>query len=207
MPRLRDRQVLNAGLIGAQLLWEQEGFALADGYDEATGKYRGLVLPTDLVTVHITDATLIVRPEPAKAQRAAEASKAPVSGAHEAGDSPARPGQDGAAQAGDTGATAGPPRMRRYFGTKRLQADRHASDFKKLFDEVLGPLAATPGVDLRVTVEIEAAIAGWLRRRQDADGVRERDYAEVRPEQLRGRVVQNVSPALTGQVVQSLRTG
>ena len=50
MPRLRDRAVLDAGLTGPQLLWEQEGFALADGYDEATAKYRGLVLPTDGVS-------------------------------------------------------------------------------------------------------------------------------------------------------------
>ena len=72
MPRLRDRAVLDAGLTGPQLLWEQEGFALADGYDEATEKYRALVLPTDGITVAVTDATLIVRPERAKAQRAAE---------------------------------------------------------------------------------------------------------------------------------------
>ena len=72
MPRLRDRAVLEAGLAGPQLLWEQEGFALADGYEEATDKYRGLVLPTDDVQVAITDATLIVRPERAKAQRAVE---------------------------------------------------------------------------------------------------------------------------------------
>lgn len=159
MPRLRDRQVLNAGLSGAQLLWEQEGFALADGYDDASGKYRGLVLPTDLVTVHITDATLIVRPERAKAQRDAEASEAPAAGAHAAAGSGSGPGEDGGTQTGHTDGTSRPPQMRRYFGTKRLQADRHASDFKKLLDEVLGPLAATPGVDLRVTVEIEAAAA------------------------------------------------
>jgi hypothetical protein len=48
------------------LLWEQEGFALADGYDEASTKYRALVLPTDGMTVTVTDATLIVRPERAK---------------------------------------------------------------------------------------------------------------------------------------------
>jgi hypothetical protein len=40
MPRPRDRAVLDAGLTGPQLLWEQEGFALADGYDEASEKYR-----------------------------------------------------------------------------------------------------------------------------------------------------------------------
>ena len=72
MPRLRDRAALNMGLTGPQLLWEQEGFALADGYDDATAKYRALALPTDGVAVTVTDATLIVRPERAKAQRAAE---------------------------------------------------------------------------------------------------------------------------------------
>src|SRR3954454_16063296 len=72
MPRLRDRAVLDAGLTGPQLLWEQEGFALADGYDEVTEKYRALVLPTDGVTAAVTDATVIVRPERAKGQRAAE---------------------------------------------------------------------------------------------------------------------------------------
>ena len=72
MPRLRDRSVLDAGLTGPQLLWEQEGFALADGYDEATEKYRALVLPTDGITAAVTDTTLIVRPERAMAQRAAE---------------------------------------------------------------------------------------------------------------------------------------
>ena len=49
-----------------------------------------------------------------------------------------------------------PPGKTRFFGSKRLQADRYASDFKKLADEVLGPLGATPGVTLNVTIEIEA---------------------------------------------------
>src|SRR3954454_11391569 len=78
MPRLRDRAVLDAGLTGPQLLWEQEGFALADRYDEADAKYRALVMPTDDVTVAATDATLIVRPERAKAQRAAEVADEPL---------------------------------------------------------------------------------------------------------------------------------
>jgi len=49
-----------------------------------------------------------------------------------------------------------PSARTRFFGSKRLQADRYASDFKKLADEILGPLGATPGVTLSVTVEIEA---------------------------------------------------
>jgi len=150
MPRLRDRAVLDEGLTGPQLLWEQEGFALADGYDEATQKFRALVLPTDGVSSAVTDATLIVQPELAKAQRAAEVPEespdqpGPVSDPG-AGSGPSPGGQPGAA-----------PGKTRFFGSKRLQADRYASDFKKLADEVLGPLGATPGVTLRVTIEIEA---------------------------------------------------
>ena len=160
MPRLRDRSVLDAGLAGAQLLWEQEGFALADGFDEGSGRYRGLVLPTDAVGKAIVDSTLIVRPELAKAQRAAELTEAPADGAHsDASGSDSGTDLRTEPRSGSDGEAAEAPRMRRYFGTKRLQSDRHASDFKKLLDEVLGPLAATPGVDLTVTVEIEAASA------------------------------------------------
>jgi hypothetical protein len=154
MPRLRDRAVLDAGVTGPQLLWEQEGFALADGYDETTGKYRALVLPTDDVTVAVTDATLIVQPERATAQRASEAPAA---------EAPAGPGAGvdsatGAAPASGPKPDGGPqpPGRTRFFGSKRLQADRYASDFKKLADEILGPLGATPGVTLNVTIEVEA---------------------------------------------------
>ena len=109
MPRLRDRAVLDAGLTGPQLLWEQEGFALADGYDEASAKYRALVLPTDGVTVAVTDATLIVRPERAQAQRAAEghrrAPDEPGAGP-EPGPPLARPGPSGRARRGSSAASA-----------------------------------------------------------------------------------------------------
>jgi len=40
MPRLRDRSVLIAGLRNPPLLWEHDGFALADGYDADGKRYR-----------------------------------------------------------------------------------------------------------------------------------------------------------------------
>ena len=98
------------------------------------------------MTVAVTDSTLIVRPERASAQRAAEL---PVV-SPEGGSSGQRPGDE----------QEPPPdpaqRKTRFFGSKRLQADRYATDFKKLADEVLGPLGATPDVTLNVTIEIEA---------------------------------------------------
>jgi len=112
MPRLRDRGVLDTGLTGPQLLWEQEGFALADGYDETTGKYRGLVLPTDDMYVAVTDATLIVHPESAKAQRAAEIST--IEAQAEPGPSTA-PGSD--TEQADGPQPAQPPSRTRFFGS------------------------------------------------------------------------------------------
>lgn len=150
MPRLRDRAVLDEGLTGPQLLWEQEGFALADGYDEATQTFRALVLPTDGVSSAVTNATLIVQPELAKAQRADEAPE-------ESRDQPGPVFEPGAGPGPIPGGQpAAAPGKTRFFGSKRLQADRYASDFKKLADEVLGPLGTTPGVTLNVTIEIEA---------------------------------------------------
>jgi len=149
MPRLRDRAVLNAGLTGPQLLWDQEGFALADGYDRTSAKYRALVLPTDGVAVAITDATLLVRPERARVQRTAEVpDEVPDGTSPDPGPDPGPSPQPDPAQQ--------PASKTRFFGSKRLQADRYASDFKKLADEILGPLGATPGVTLNITVEIEA---------------------------------------------------
>ncbi len=164
MPRLRDRAVLEAGLVEAPLLWEQDGFALAEGYDEVAGRYHGLVLPSDdLSTVNLTDTTLIVRPELAQAQRLAELA---VVG-EGAGGTGAGGSVDaaGAASFGDPVARAGlaplpqPAEKTRYFGSKQLRPDRYASDFKKLAEEVLAPLGAVAGVELRVTVEIEATSA------------------------------------------------
>jgi hypothetical protein len=49
----------------------------------------------------------------------------------------------------------------RFFGAKELGV-RYAVDFGKVADEVLAHLAATPGVELSIRIEIEAiAAAGF----------------------------------------------
>jgi hypothetical protein len=157
MPRLKNRAVLDAGLTGPQpLLWEEEGFALADGYDETTTRYRALVLPTDDINVAITDATLIVRPDRATSQRAAD-----IAASQPAGGTPDEQSMTGgSADPTDVPSTKptaeGPPKKTRFFGSKPLDANRYATDFKKIADEVLAPLAAASGVTLKVTIEIEA---------------------------------------------------
>jgi predicted AAA+ superfamily ATPase len=74
LPRLAERSVLDHG-IGAvfdQMVWDRDGFAVASGYDEATGRYVGLAIPQENVPPQITDLTLLVRPDRAIAQRERE---------------------------------------------------------------------------------------------------------------------------------------
>ena len=123
------------------------------------------------MTPQITDSTLLVPPDKATAQRAADlaatqtATEAVAEGAGLANDGTVFDGGGGGQQegAGDgrvTPAPPDPPQKTRYYGVKDLSAERYASDFKKLAEEILAPLLATPGVDLNITVEIHARTDG-----------------------------------------------
>ena len=74
LPRLRDSAVLadavRSGL--ALLTWEQDGFAWADSWDEAAGRYRGLRCGQH-VTLDASSAGLLVKPAAALAYTQLEA--------------------------------------------------------------------------------------------------------------------------------------
>ncbi|MGH3635459.1 MAG: ATP-binding protein, partial [Mycobacterium sp.] len=152
MTRLRDRSVLDNGLTQPQsLAWQHDGFALADGFDEAAGRYRGLVLPTDNTTVTVTNDTVVVKPAPAQKQRdrdAAEAASVSDTSDEEQGSQ-----SDTQVRAPVVPATRA---KTRFFGSKTLNAARYGLDFKKVADEVLTHLAAAPDVDLEIRLEIHA---------------------------------------------------
>jgi hypothetical protein len=74
LPRLANRTVLDDGITAVfnSLTWDVDGFAVASGYDEATGQYAGLAIPAENVPPQLTDTTLLVRPDRATAQRERE---------------------------------------------------------------------------------------------------------------------------------------
>jgi predicted AAA+ superfamily ATPase len=156
MPRLKDRSVLYAGLLESPMLWEQDGFALADGYDTETKRYRGLLLPSDEQSMQVTDQTLIVRPEVATAQRSAESPERVAGGdvGTEVATGPVD--EDSAPETGDGSESGSRPTATRFFGSKRLSGERYAMDFKHVADEVLAHLASVPGATVSITLEIEA---------------------------------------------------
>ena len=63
LPRLRDRAVLDNAItaVFGLLTWEAEGFAVAAGYDDSSGRYTGLAIPHQDIPPQITDSTLLVR--------------------------------------------------------------------------------------------------------------------------------------------------
>lgn len=158
MPRLRDRKVLNEGIVDLPMIWVTDAFALATGYDEAAGRYIGLWTPEDKGAAPVaTDTLLLVRPDVAAKQREAEAgSKAPLEGQlaalveqHSCGATP----QDPSAPKADIFFTK--PKTR-FYGVKTLNSGKIAMDFKNIADEVIANLRAADGTELIVRIEIEA---------------------------------------------------
>ncbi len=151
LPRLKSPAVLAAAVsdgIG-QLTWQKDGFAYAEDYDVATGRYRGLRAGAQ-VRVTEDDPGLVVKPDVAQRQLAAEVPAAP----------PAR-AADGKVQAG-----AGEPpekekkprRPKRFHGTVVLDSTRAGRDASRVAEEVVAHLAGLPGAEVTVTLEIEALI-------------------------------------------------
>lgn len=160
MPRLANRDVLDECLsqsLHATLVGD-ERFALADGKDDTTNRYIGLIdLPNANAVLQVTDSTLVVDADradrqliedckthvtldgnvpPASAPSIAEvrSSAAPVF-----------------AEPDDT-KTAAPTR---FFGSVQLDSERFAKDFANIARDILAHLQ-TAGAELTITVEMQA---------------------------------------------------
>ncbi|BBY07103.1 DUF499 domain-containing protein [Mycobacterium noviomagense] len=148
MPRLRDRRVLDEGIVDMPMLWQTDAFALATCFDEAAGRYISLWTPDDKgAAPPATDSLLIVHPEIAVKQREAEAPAPEAPKEHEPGPIPT-PRPD----------IAFPPAKTRFYGVKTLSPDKIALDFKNIAEEVIAHLR-DEGTDLVVKIEIEATAA------------------------------------------------
>jgi hypothetical protein len=175
LTRLRDRSVLDGALrdVLNQLTWEAEGFALADGYDEAAGEFRGLAVPHENTIGQLTDNTLLVHPSVALAQpRTCPRCGGPMHAGpcpspdtcprcgRSAHEGPCAPPATTCPRCGkpahEEPCAKEPTQPTRFFGSFPVNAERYARDFSRVSQEVLQHLAAANGTTLRITVEIEA---------------------------------------------------
>lgn len=166
LKRLPNRQVLEQAVLGAAdvLLWQQDAFAIADGYDETTGRYVNLWVHGDKPDpTFVTDDTLLVHPARAVTQHAQDAEQAKDAVPTSEGDGNAeatQPSPTPVASDPSTGPqpTAPPAKevTRRFWGVKALNPNRPGNDFADIQQEILAHLEAADGVELRVRIEIEA---------------------------------------------------
>ena len=148
LARLRDVEVLLAALRTgpANLLWREEGFALAPTFDEGAGVFRGLI--TEAPAEGVTTSWLVVHPALAQAQL----------------DTPVRdvlPQPTGIKtpepESGHIDeAPVVPAKPRRFHAAVALHQERLGREFGKVSEEVLTHLKAAEGVKLTVTIEVQA---------------------------------------------------
>ena len=142
------------------MTWEAETFAFADGFDEATGRYRGL-RGGQLVSLMDADTPgLLVKPAVARAQLDADRPKDPAGRRSPA----ARPTRQATARdrSCPPAVVTDPPKPRplpkRFHGTVTLDATRVGRDASRVADEVIAHLTGLVGARVTVTLEIEAEI-------------------------------------------------
>jgi hypothetical protein len=167
LPRLRDTGVLvEAVRSGLSLLtWSQDSFAYAESFDEAAGRYRGLQTGRQFWVDGDNPIGLLVKPEAAQRQLAAEA---PPSGGET---TTATGGTGGGATPTTTteettsGGTQPPPVQtgpRRFHGSATLDSTRVGRDAGRIADEVVAHLAGILGAKVKITLEIEAEISSGV---------------------------------------------
>ena len=162
LPRLREPAVLLEAIRNglSLMMWEQDSFAYADGYDDGAGRYRGLQSgPRGALTD--SDPGLLVRPEVARKQMNAEVVPAGIT-SEETGTTyelgPGKPGGIRETSAEEPSETTPRPAARRYHGSVKLDPTRVGRDAGQVADEVIAHLAGLLGADVKLTLEIEANI-------------------------------------------------
>lgn len=163
LPRLKQSHVLIHAIAQgvASQRWATETFAYADRWDATTGRYINLQAGTSITVQPYADA-VVVEASAAAAQFATETpSPAPILPAHSSGQqtfgeqsSVYEPAQ----RSSTTSHPAEPnvPRVRRFFGTKRLSPAKMVSEVNAIAEAIVQHLAGIHGATVTITLDIQA---------------------------------------------------
>ncbi|MYB35869.1 MAG: ATP-binding protein [Gammaproteobacteria bacterium] len=146
LPRLLDEGVYAETVRAGVASGDYFGFAASVAEN---GRYEGLAIGEG-VTVHVDAASVLVKPEAARAQIEA----APPTPGSEAGQVEDERQPYDAPPPSEKGQPT-PTLPRRFFATVAINPDRAGRDMGDIAEEVLQNLTTLPGAKVRVTVEIE----------------------------------------------------
>ena len=164
LPRLKESSVLlDAIRNGVSLLtWQKEGFAIADSYDEAEQRYRGLRCGQVISLLDTNTPGLLVKGDVARAQLDREILPPPPPPPV----GPTPPGPVPLIPPGPTPPGPFPPPLpppvsnqpKRFHGTVTLDTTRVGRDASRIAEEVIAHLSSIVGANVTITLEIEANI-------------------------------------------------
>jgi uncharacterized protein len=137
LPKLRDPAVLEAA-IAEGISSSDPLFGYADGFDDGTGRYQGLVYGK-LAPTQFSDTAVLVRKEVA---------------AQQVPEPPAPPPPDGEPEPEPE--PAGPAQPRRFYGSVEIDPVRPVKAFEGILNAVVLELQRTPGAKVTLTLEIDA---------------------------------------------------
>jgi hypothetical protein len=164
LPRLKNPDVLLRAVhdgVCSRLL--QENFGYAEGWDEEKQRYRGLVVFRS-ITPTLSSENLLVKPDIATRQLEAQNPLTPVALPQEVlstvstatSSMPSSPRETTSPNTSSSAATKFA--LRRFYGSKELDALRINRDANDVANEVIQHLTCLKGARVKVTIEIEADI-------------------------------------------------
>ena len=167
LPRLADPQVvLGAVRDGVALItWSQDSFAYAESFDETAARYRGLRAGMQVNIVDQDSPGLLVKADVARRQMDAEAVATPTAlgGSNQPNDGTASgPSGSGADSVARPPVPTEPTKPRRFYGSVKLDPTRVGRDASRIAEELVAHVAALPGAQVTVTLDIQANIPGGV---------------------------------------------
>ncbi len=173
LPRLRDEQVLIAAIQDgvSSLIWQDEGFAYAESWDEARGRYQGLKFGTSIRVV-VDNKSLLVKPEAAASQIANDQEVATASvdqissepgtatfvSSNAVGSSPTSALAVPLQKTGQGKTHPAVPKLTRFHGSTRLDPLRMGRDASRIAEEVIQHLSGLVGAEVEITLEIQVRL-------------------------------------------------
>jgi hypothetical protein len=164
LPKLRDRVVLETSIRDAVAKLDPQ-FGYADGFDQASGKYHGLIWAKDPPQPFPATAMLVSDAAAKKriSEKVTPGQPAPTG-------TPAAPGASPDAVV-PTASTTRLRKVHRFYGSVELDMVRPVKAFDAILNAIVMQLQRTQGAKVKLTLEVEA---------EAGDGFSEADVSVVR---------------------------
>jgi hypothetical protein len=158
LPKLRDSVVLQ-GAVRDTVAKLDPTFGYADGFDEATGRYRNLIWAKNPPDIMPATAVLVRAAEALdQLERDATEAKAPKRSGGEI--SPTGGPESRIDGAGPTDTKSEPRNPHRFYGSVEIDMVRPVKAFDSILNAVVMELQRTQGAKVKLTLEIEAEASG-----------------------------------------------